>query len=88
MRAMSSLLGLKTPDRGMLRCDDESTRVVRPKIRHYPVAWFLKQSPANTLHVFWHIHMHTELYTSCFQGVTNGQPYTAYRLPLDTHGKR
>ena len=22
--------------------------------------------------------------TSCFQGVANGQPYTAYRSPLDT----
>ena len=26
--------------------------------------------------------------TSCFQGVTNGQPYTAYSSPLDTHWKR
>ena len=26
--------------------------------------------------------------TSCFQGVINGQPYTAYRSPLDTNWKR
>ena len=32
--------------------------------------------------------LHDMFYTSCFQGVTNGQPYTAYRSPLDTHWKR